>query len=144
MQATEQTVCACTYTSYRKCSSLSRNRKIEYTYVLDRMRGQSYWTYLDLTVLCIYWLNVSYFKYMFWPSSVFQSACQELVLLMYSFTLWFATTVAIFNNIHYSWQFRIQFNPEIVQVCNELFSNENMTSWFWYDEYVCEGPVPPS
>ena len=62
---------------------------------------------------------------------------------MYSFTLWFATTVAIFNNIHYSWQFRIQFNPEIVQVCNELFSNENMTSWFWYDEYVCEGPVPP-
>ena len=37
-----QTVCVCTKISYGKCSSLGRNRKVEYIYVLDRMCRESY------------------------------------------------------------------------------------------------------
>ena len=141
MQTTEQAVCVYTKTSYRKWWSLGRNRKIEYYIYLIECADRVTWAYLELTVLGIYWLNeltvlgiywlkVTYFKYMFWPSRVFYSTCEKLALLSYSFTLWFATTVVIFNNNHHSWQFRIQFNTEVVQVSTELFGNGNMTGWF--------------
>ena len=104
-------------------------RLCTYMYLIE-CAERATWNYFELTVLCIHWLNASYFKYMFWPSSVYQSTCEELVLLRYLFTLWFPTTVVIFNNIPHSRQFRLQFNPEVVQVSTELFSNEKMTSWF--------------
>ena len=99
------------------------------TYLIE-CAGRVTSAYFELTVLCIRWLNIFYLKYIFWPSSVFQSTCEELALLRYPFTLWFTTTVVIFNNIHHSRQLRIQFNPEVVQVSTKLFSNENMTRWF--------------
>ena len=100
-----------------------------YMYLIE-CAGRVTWAYFELTVLCIHWLNFSSLKYMFWPSSVFQSTCKDLVLLKWSFTLWFATTIVIFNNIHHSRLFRIHIDNEVVQVSTELFSNENMTSWF--------------
>ena len=42
-----QTVCVCSKTSYRKCWSLGRNRRVEYIYVLDRMWGQFYLSLLQ-------------------------------------------------------------------------------------------------
>ena len=93
------------------------------------------WAYFELIVFCILWIIFSYFKYMFWRLSIFQSTCEELALMRYSFTLLLATTVVIFHNIHHSQQFCIQFNLEDAQASTELFSNENMTSWFLVDDW---------
>ena len=98
-------------------------------YVLDRMFWLSYlslpqpYSALHSLTQCflfqIYVLTFERFPIDLWRACYFEALVYALV----------PNHCRHLQQYLHSWQFRIQFSPEVVQVSTELFNNEDMTSW---------------